>query len=852
MRTVKKHSPMRFAATESSLTSTHRTVWWVTHPLVAAILMLGGTVGLVAQNSSLVSITDREVQRRQAQVQEAQAQWSEASLLSQKGQNEAATRLLFKTHEALPESPLSASLKSQILLSLADASCAWAEELLAQGRKADALRVLDAVLAPSVSPGNPQVTKLRDQANDPERHPPALTPEHIANVKRVEQLLILAGSAMDLGDYDRAIANYQSALTLDRYNVAARRGFEKVEQLRARYFEAARDHKRAKVLGEISGLWEDQVPPSTDVTAFLSGSGDTGSVTRGKRERLQQKLITIRVPKLQFSGAALDEVVEFIRLTTRNIDPEGTGISLVVNVDAETRARSISLDLVDVPVEELLRYVTQMTGTAYRVEENAVVITSLSDKSTSLTTKQYRVPPDFIQKGEVGGAAPSADPFAAAPAAGAGGLLVRRMGAKEFLESRGVTFPEGASASYAAGSSTLIVRNTADNLGLVDTLVEMSVGAAPKQVLITVKMIEIGQQDFAELGTDIGIGASNTPGSERLFISGATTGTDFKAQGSGSNTTAVNGFDGPIPPLPLTTAGLRSSGAILGVPGIDELLNQNNSDLPGVNSVSPSQFALRGVFTDPQFDIILRALKQKKGFDVLTVPSIVAKSGQKASIHTVREFPYPTEFDPPQIPQNVGGSSSSVGTFLNGTLISGVSSSTSGAPIVPSTPTNFEVKELGMILEVEPNISADGRTIEISLAPNFTEFEGFIDYGSDIQNSVGTTTSTFNFGVSTFSAPPSYTQANDILQPVFRKNSLNTSVTVYDGSTIALGGVIEERRSDFSDKVPVLGDIPLIGRLWQSKMSKTTKKNVMFFVTVTVVDPAGQRVNQVAASQATR
>jgi general secretion pathway protein D len=170
---------------------------------------------------------------------------------------------------------------------------------------------------------------------------------------------------------------------------------------------------------------------------------------------------------------------------------------------------------------------------------------------------------------------------------------------------------------------------------------------------------------------------------------------------------------------------------------------------------------------------------------------------------------------------------------------------------VPATPTNFEVKELGMVLEVEPNISADGRTVEISLTPNFTEFEGFIDYGSDIQNAIGTSTSSYSFGVTTTSSPPYYTQPNDILQPVFRKNSLNTAVTVYDGSTIALGGVIEERRSDFDDKVPVLGDIPLIGRLWQSKMSQTTKKNVMFFITVTVVDPAGQRVNQVAASQAT-
>jgi general secretion pathway protein D len=844
--TVKNSPPMRFAVIESSLPSAHRTDWRVTCQLVAAVFAFSSGLSLLAENTSVGSITDREVQRRQSEVQEAQAQLSEASLLRQKGQNEAATRLLFKTYEALPESPLSGSLKSQLLVSLADASCAWAEELLAQGRKADALRVLDAVLAPSVSPGNAQVTKLRERANDPERHPLALTPEHIANAKKVERLLILAGSAADLGDYDEAIVNYQSAITLDRYNMAARRGMEKVEQLRASYFNAARDHKRSKVLSEVSSHWEDQVPPSTDVTALLSAGGEGGLAIKGKRERLQQKLITLRVPKLQFSAASLDEVIEFMRLTSRNMDPEGTGISFVVNVDPETRNRSISLDLIDVPIEELLRYVTQLTGTAYRVEENAVLVTSLTDKSTNLITKQYRVPPDFIQKGEVGAAAePAADPFAAAPAAGAGGLLVRRMGAREFLESRGVTFAEGASASYSAGSSTLIVRNTADNLGLVDTLVEMSVGAAPKQVLIAVKMMEIGQQEFSELGADVGIGASNMPGADRVFMSGGSTGTAFKTEGSGSSA-------GPVGGLPLTTAGLRSSGAILGVPGLAELLGQGTSDQPGATSVSPSQFALRGVFTDPQFEIILRTLKQKKGVDVLTVPSIVAKSGQKASIHAVREFPYPTEFDPPQIPQNVGGSSTAVGTLVNGVLTNATSSSSSGAPIVPATPTNFEVKELGMVLEVEPNISADGRTVEISLTPNFTEFEGFIDYGSDIQNAIGTSTSSYSFGVTTTSSPPYYTQPNDILQPVFRKNSLNTAVTVYDGSTIALGGVIEERRADFDDKVPVLGDIPLIGRLWQSKMSQTTKKNVMFFITVTVVDPAGQRVNQVAASQATR
>jgi len=71
------------------------------------------------------------------------------------------------------------------------------------------------------------------------------------------------------------------------------------------------------------------------------------------------------------------------------------------------------------------------------------------------------------------------------------------------------------------------------------------------------------------------------------------------------------------------------------------------------------------------------------------------------------------------------------------------------------------------------------------------------------------------------------------------KNSANTAVTIYDGSTIMLGGVMEERRVDIQDKVPVIGDIPLIGRLWQTKVSQSSKKHVIFFITVTVIDPSG-------------
>ena len=65
-----------------------------------------------------------------------------------------------------------------------------------------------------------------------------------------------------------------------------------------------------------------------------------------------------------------------------------------------------------------------------------------------------------------------------------------------------------------------------------------------------------------------------------------------------------------------------------------------------------------------------------------------------------------------------------------------------------------------------------------------------------------------------------------------------------------LGGVITEKRHDIKDKVPVLGDIPLVGHAFQSKATSSEKKAVLFFVSVKVIDPAGVRLNQATSTAA--
>jgi general secretion pathway protein D len=243
---------------------------------------------------------------------------------------------------------------------------------------------------------------------------------------------------------------------------------------------------------------------------------------------------------------------------------------------------------------------------------------------------------------------------------------------------------------------------------------------------------------------------------------------------------------------------------------------------------APGVLALAGVFTNPQFQVVLRALDQQKGIDLLSAPRVTAKSGQRAVIQLVREFKYPTQFDPPQIPQTVG---------------SGFT------PVTPTTPSAFDTRNLGVELEVEPNVGADGYTIDLNLSPRVTEFDGFINYGSPIyttarevsnsgvQNVGGVTL----LGTTIFGRQATVLLSENVInQPIFSVRQVTTQVTVYDGQTVVLGGLMREDVQKVEDKTPIIGDIPLLGRLFRTSADQHIKRNLIMFVTANLIDPAGQ------------
>jgi general secretion pathway protein D len=79
--------------------------------------------------------------------------------------------------------------------------------------------------------------------------------------------------------------------------------------------------------------------------------------------------------------------------------------------------------------------------------------------------------------------------------------------------------------------------------------------------------------------------------------------------------------------------------------------------------------------------------------------------------------------------------------------------------------------------------------------------------------------------------------------PHFRVRQVTTSAIVWDGQTVVLGGLITEDVIKVKDRVPLLGSIPGLGRLFRSEGTSTSKKNLVIFVTPRIIDPAGNPVH---------
>jgi len=787
--------------------------------LVAAVSFALGLATSSAQQSGVQHVAERQIRQQEQKKAFAEDMVKKGDQAMATQDYESAYTYYKSAVDNLPSGgTATAPVRDAALEGFSNAAVKLAEQRVSEGRFQDATTTVSVVLEERYNPTYGPALALQAKLKSPNTFNKTLTPGFIANVEEVKQLLQEADGFYATGRYDLAFKRYEQVLNVDKYNIAARNGMEKVNQARSKYAQVAYGETRGDMLAQVAKGWEMpvrhfEVGPSQIIEQPQIDTRGTAQINR--------KLDDIIIPKIDFQEASVAEALDFIKqraaaLDTTEPDPARRGINIVLKLapdSPEANAR-ITLGLSDIPLRAAIEYVAKAASLKLKVEPYAVAVVPLNEPTDVLITKEYKVPPSFITAlpATGGGNAPLPGAGAGTPVApGSQSVITQRSGAKEFLEGSGVGFPPGASAYYLTSSSKLIVRNTQANLDLIDTLVENTTINAASQVEIEAKFLEVTQNNMRELGVDWLLGQFALPGGTGVYGGGGTEGLNrdinansFPFLNPGNSTVPIGASSQTAGPI---TGGNRSGSAAISVNAVDALLfGSPVGPAPGV-------LALAGVFTNPQFQIVLRALNQQKGVDLVSAPKVTTKSGLRATINIVREFRYPTEFDLPQVTQSAGSIFS---------------------PATPTSPTAFETKPVGIMLEVEPTVGPDGFTIDLVLSPRVVEFDGFINYGSPI-NTVATVVDVFP----TISRAITITE-NVINQPVFSTREVTTEVTVNDGSTVVLGGLMREDVQKTEDKVPILGDIPLAGRLFRTTADQHVKRNLIMFVTANLLDPAGQ------------
>ncbi len=613
-----------------------------------------------------------------------------------------------------------------------------------------------------------------------------------------------AQNAEKNNDQKQALKYYQKILMICPKDKKTLLEVKRLTKTIKRSHEELHEEARSSLLKEVEKTW---TPPSnkTNDLCFdeLLEKEDTSIV---KNDRMTTKLNSLIIPSIDLEDSTISEAIEYLRQKSCTLDPDNKGINMVLTLPplkeeallhSETgemlQEPHISLELHEVPLYVALEYVAKQAGLAIHIDPYAVVLSPELSEKNDFITKEYSVdsPLSPQKKGEDN--EKEITPFSA----------------KNFLEQEGISFPEGTFASYLDNSHKLIVCNTKENIDLIDIFMAASQKNTLAQVSIETKFLEVSQEQLEHLGI------SWLLGSYQLGHSGI----DLSGKGG---TEIINNNTSRI-----TTAGMNQFSDLKSIHpsiqenSIDSAINTGNSVESASHSMSGT-FSIAGIYTDPQFQVVLQALHQKKGIDLMAAPHVTTKDGVKATVKIIDEFIYPTEYSPPQIPQSTTNSG---GDILR----------ESPPTIAPSFPNSWTKKDLGVVLEAKPTISSDGYTIDLELHPQITDFDGFINYGSPI-NTVG-----YHFSANNASAIPfsSTLTTNTINQPVFTVREVNTSVTVYDGQTVVLGGLIREDIQKFEEKIPFLGDIPIAGGLFRSKANKKIKKNLIIFVTPRILDQEG-------------
>ncbi|HEY5227332.1 MAG TPA: secretin N-terminal domain-containing protein [Opitutaceae bacterium] len=333
------------------------------------------------------------------------------------------------------------------------------------------------------------------------------------------------------------------------------------------------------------------------------------------------------------------------------------------------------------------------------------------------------------------------------------------------------------------------------------------------QVMIESKFVEIANNDIKNIGVNwsslSGFNVTATPGGQGLYSYSNTYGSTVGTNGNGS--TATNGTNGTNTGTNLSSGSSATNtntttNGVVSQAGNTQTNSSiaNNAGSAVANTITTASNlantaattgaatnALAAVFSSDQFRLVLSALQQLNSAKIVSNPTIVTLNNTEASINVGQQYPIPNYTFNQQ-----------TGTF---------------------EVAGFNYKDIGIILKVTPQVNARG-FIKLTLAPEVSQNQGTTSFGGASGASI----------------------------PIIGTRKAITQVSLKDGYTMGIGGLISTNFNNGVNKIPILGDIPIIGYLFKQTSKNDTVDNLVIFITAKTISAEGAPVEQIFNSDEVR
>jgi type IV pilus assembly protein PilQ len=373
-----------------------------------------------------------------------------------------------------------------------------------------------------------------------------------------------------------------------------------------------------------------------------------------------------------------------------------------------------------------------------------------------------------------------------------------------------------------ARSNSLVITERPTRMSRIRPIIEQ-LDRATDQVMIESKFVEVTNSDIKNIGvnwsslsnyqisagnlqstlsrnrgqttSDGTTGNNGTSTNTSNGTTGSTNNSTNATQNNGSNTTSsVTSTNGtPTQTSTTGTNGALTSTSSTGTTGgttssVTDTLSNTLSLVNSLTNTGDTSRAATALFSASQFNLVLSALQTLSDVKIVSNPTIVTLNNNEATINIGESDPLPNYTFNPQ----------------------------TGTQEV----SGFTYKDIGIILKVKPQVNARG-TILLTLSPEVSQKNGTLTFGA-------------------------------AQLPIIATRKANTVVSLKDGFTMGIGGLLSTQTTKSGSKVPVLGSLPGIGRLFRSDTTDKQGTNLIIFITAKTLSADGAPTEQVFESERVR